>query len=197
MKKILRNITVIFMVSFAYPIETVSIQGEILDSDGKPVKKAEIELTTAKKKKIDNTKSDKKGKFSLENLKAQDYYLNISSKKKGSATVFIEAWDSGNIDIKDLKITLSKEGEEQNTSFGPGPVSEENESGPPSLGKGGAIETKKIKKRPPKRVEKVEVSGKVVNKKGKPVKKAKVILIDDNYNAVEELETDKEGLFII
>ena len=53
------------MVSTAYPIETVSIQGEILDNNGKPIKKAEIELTTAKKKKIDNTKSDKKGKFSL------------------------------------------------------------------------------------------------------------------------------------
>ena len=142
------------MVSFAYPSETVSINGVVLDSDGKPVKKAEIELTTAKKKKIDNTKSDKKGKFSLENLKAQDYYLNISSKKKGSATVFIEAWDSGNIDIKDLKITLSKDGEEQNTAFGPKPVVEENESGPPALGIGGAIETKKIKHFTTKRFEK-------------------------------------------
>ena len=39
------------MVSIAYPIETVSIKGVVLDSDGKPVRKAEIELTTAKKKK--------------------------------------------------------------------------------------------------------------------------------------------------
>jgi hypothetical protein len=185
------------MVSIAYPSETVSIKGVVLDSDGKPVKKAEIELTTAKKKKIDNTKSDKKGKFSLENLEAQNYYLNISNKKKGKATVIIRAWPSGNTDITDLKISLSDKGEKQKTSFGPGPVAEENENGSPTFGKGGAIETKKIKKRPPKRVEKVEVSGKVVNKKGKPVKKAKVILIDDNYNAVEELQTDKEGLFKI
>ena len=185
------------MVSFAYPSETVSIKGVVLDSDGKPVKKAEIELTTAKKKKIDNTKSDKKGKFSLENLKAQNYYLNISSKKKGKATVIIRAWPSGNIDITGLKITLSEKGEKQKSSFGPKPATKENASEPPMLGKGGAIETKKLKKRPPKKVEKVEVSGKVVNKKGKPVKKAKVILIDDNYNAVEELETDKEGLFKI
>merc|ERR1712138_252917 len=101
---------------------------------------------------------------------------------------------SGNIDITDLKITLTKEGEEQSTSFGPKPVVEENENDPPTIGKGSAIETKKIKKRPPKRVEKVEVSGKVVNKKGKPVKKAKIMLIDDNYNAIEQLVTDKEGL---
>ena len=107
------------MVSMAYPIETVSIKGVVLDSDGKPVKKAEIELTTAKKKKIDNTKSDKKGKFSLENLKAQNYYLNISSKKKGKATVIIKGWPSGNIDITDLKISLSEKGEKQKASFGP------------------------------------------------------------------------------
>ena len=66
-----------FMVSIAYPIEKVSIQGQILDNDGKLVKKAEIELTTAEKEKIENTKSDKKGKFNLKNLKAQNYYLNI------------------------------------------------------------------------------------------------------------------------
>ena len=65
---------------------------------------------------------------------------------------------------------MSEKGEKQKTSFGPKPVTEENASGPPMLGKGGAIETKKIKKRPPKKAEKVEVSGKVVNKKGKPVK---------------------------
>ena len=65
MKKLLRNITVILMMSVAYPSETVSIEGVVLDSDGKPVKKAEIELTTAKKKKIVDTKSDKKGRFIL------------------------------------------------------------------------------------------------------------------------------------
>ena len=46
-------------------------------------------------------------------------------------------------------------------------------------------------------MEKVSLNGKVLNKKGKPVKKAKVILIDENYNAVEEIETNKEGLFSI
>ena len=51
MKKLLRYITVIVMVSISYPSETVSIEGVVLDSDGKPVKKAVIELTTADKKK--------------------------------------------------------------------------------------------------------------------------------------------------
>ena len=197
MKKLLINIIVITMVSLAYPIETVSIEGVILDSSGKPVKRAEIELTSAKKEKIDDTKSDKKGNFILKNLKAQNYYLNISSKKKEKATVIIKAWPSGNIDIVDLKITLSEKGEKQKSSFGPKPGAEQNEIKPTTLGKGEAIETKKNKKRVPKKPEKVEVSGKVVNKKGKPVKKAKVILIDENYNSVEELETDKEGLFKI
>ena len=75
MKKLLRNITVIVIVSIAYPSETVSIEGVVLDSDGKPVKKAEVELTTAKKKKIDDTKSDKKGNFN-------DSYFGFSSKNK-------------------------------------------------------------------------------------------------------------------
>ena len=43
----------------------------------------------------------------------------------------------------------------------------------------------------------VFVSGKVVNKEGKPIEKATVIVIDQNYNSVAELETDKEGLFTI
>ena len=43
----------------------------------------------------------------------------------------------------------------------------------------------------------VFVTGKVVNKKGKPIKKAKVIVINEDYNSVAEVETNKEGLFSI
>ena len=67
------------------------------------------------------------------------------------------------------------------------------EGGPPSQLTKKQVKKKKI----PKKKEKVFVSGKVVNKKGKPVKKATVIVIDQNYNSVAELETDKEGLFTI
>ena len=48
-----------------------------------------------------------------------------------------------------------------------------------------------------KKKEKVYVNGKVVNRKGKPIKKAKVIVINEDYNSVAEVETNKEGLFNI
>jgi hypothetical protein len=177
--------------------ETVSVAGVVIDSKGQPVKKAEIELLTSKKEKVADTKSDKKGTFDLNDLKAQNYYLNITSKKKGSATVIIRSWPSGNIDIKDLKVTLSEKGGKQKSSFGPEPTLSDDKIGAtPDLQKGGALAGRQTKK-PPKKVEKVSLSGKVLNKKGKPEKKAKILLFDENYNPVEELETNKEGLFSI
>ena len=196
-KRLLNILLAIVLSSFAYSSETVSVTGVVVDSDGKPVKKAEIELLTSKKEKVADTKTDKKGTFDLKDLKPQNYYLNITSKKKGSAMVLIRSWPSGNIDIKDLKVTLSEKGEKQKSSFGPKPTLSDDKIGAaPDLQKGGALAGRKIKK-PPKKVEKVSLNGKVLNKKGKPVKKAKIILFDENFNLVEELETDKEGLFII
>jgi hypothetical protein len=177
--------------------ETVSVAGVVIDSKGKPVKKADVELLTAKKEKVADTKSDKKGTFDLKDLKAQNYYLNITSKKKGSATVIIRSWPSGNIDIKNLKVTLSEKGEKQKSSFGPEPTLSDDKIGAaPDPQKGGALAGRQTKN-PPKKVEKVSLSGKVLNKKGKPEKKAKILLFDENYNPVEELETNKEGLFSI
>ena len=196
-KRLLNILLAIVLSSFAYSSETVSVTGVVVDSDGKPVKKAEIELLTSKKEKVADTKTDKKGTFDLKDLKPQNYYLNITSKKKGSAMVLIRSWPSGNIDIKDLKVTLSEKGEKQKSSFGPKPTLSDDKIGAaPDLQKGGALAGRKIKK-PPKKVEKVSLNGKVLNKTAKPVKKAKIILFDENFNLVEELETDKEGLFII
>ena len=193
--------TGVLLSSFAYSSETVSISGMVVDSDGKPVKKAEIELLNTKKKKIADTKSNKKGIFSLEDLTAENYYLQVTSKKKGSAVFLLKAWPSGNTDIKDLKVTLSEKNQKkQKVSFGPKPT--DTGSADPMVHAAGAIGDKPdsqkiIKKKPPKKAEKVSLNGKVINQKGKPVKKAKIIIIDENYNAVKEIITDKEGLFNI
>ena len=89
------------------------------------------------------------------NKKQLRYKLNITSKKKGSAMVLIRSWPSGNIDIKDLKVTLSEKGEKQKSSFGPKPTLSDDKIGAaPDLQKGGALAGRKIKK-PPKKVEKV------------------------------------------
>ena len=93
----------IYFFYFAFAAEKVSINGIVNDSNGKPVKKAEIELLTSKKKSVTKIKTDKNGNFILENIDAQNYYLEIS-KKKESATVVIRAWPSRNESLKNLNI---------------------------------------------------------------------------------------------
>ena len=187
----------IYFFCCAFAAEKVSITGVVNDSNGKPVKKAEIELLTSKKKSITKIKTDKNGNFIIEDIEAQNYSLEIS-KKKESATVTIQAWPTRNRSLKDLKVELTKEGNKIKASFGPKPKADD---GGASMAHGGKINTTtatpKKKKKIPKKVEKVFVSGKVINKKGKPVKKATIIVIDENYNSVAEIETDKEGLFNI
>ena len=146
-KRLLNITLVIILSSYAYSSEEVSIVGVVIDSKGKPVKKADVELLTAKKEKVADTKTAKDGTFKLKDLKAQNYYLNITSKKKGSASVVIRAWPSGNIDIKDLKVTLSEKGGKQKSSFGPEPTLSDDKIGAaPDLQKGGALAGRQTKK---------------------------------------------------
>ena len=77
----------IYFFYFAFAAEKVSINGIVNDSNGKPVKKAEIELLTSKKKSVTKIKTDKNGNFILENIDAQNYYLEISKKKESNIFV--------------------------------------------------------------------------------------------------------------
>ena len=187
----------IIITTFAFSIDKVSIKGIVKGSNGKLIKKAEIKLLNAKKEKVTVVETDKKGKFVLENLDAKNYYLNVI-KKKESGEVIIRAWPSGNLDIEDLEIKLSEKGTRIKTSFGPEPtINKEAATLIKNDTKQKTEQKPKKRKKMPKKAEKVFVSGKVLNKKGKPVKKAVIILIDENYNAVSEIETNKEGLFKI
>ena len=144
--------TVIYFFCFGFAAEKVSITGIVNDSNGKPVKKAEIELLTSKKKSITKIKTDKNGNFILEDIDAQNYYLEIS-KKKESATVIIRAWPSRNENLKDLKIELTKEGNKIKASFGPKPKADD---GGASMAHGGKVNpttaTPKKKTKVPKKV---------------------------------------------
>ena len=51
-KRLLNITLVIILSSYAYSSEEVSIVGVVIDSKGKPVKKADVELLTAKKEKV-------------------------------------------------------------------------------------------------------------------------------------------------
>ena len=53
----------ISVYSHAAPADKVFIEGSILSSDDKPVKKADVQLLDAKKKKILSIKTDKNGYF--------------------------------------------------------------------------------------------------------------------------------------
>ena len=190
-------IEVINAPKMAQNTKKLSIAGIVNDAKGNPAKKAEIELLTSNKESITKLKTDKNGKFNLSDIDAKNYYLEIK-KKKESATVIIRSWPSQNKSIKNLKVKLTEEGNKIKTSFGPNP---KTENGGANIAYGKSPITpnssQKSVKKIPKKVEKVFVSGKVINKKGKPVKKATIIVIDENYNSVAELETDKEGLFNI
>ena len=197
--KVLRRslLLLICIVSYAISNNKVFIEGSVFSSDDKPVKKAEIQLLDAKKKKILSIKTDKNGYFKTDEFNAQNCYLQID-KKKESATVIIRSWPSENKNLNNLKIRLSKKGEKIKKSFGPNPEKKVGDTNITSEQVPSKPTKKQIKKKKiPKKQEKVFVSGKVVNKKGKPVKRATVIVIDENYNSVAELETDKEGLFTI
>ena len=108
----------ICVFSYATSADKVFIEGSVLSSDDKPVKKAEVQLLDAKKKKILSIKTDKNGYFKIDEFDAQNCYLQID-KKKESATVSIRSWPSENKNLTGLNIKLSKKGEKIKKSFGP------------------------------------------------------------------------------
>ena len=81
----------ISVFSHAASADKVFIEGSVLSSDEKPVKKAEVQLLDAKKKTILSIKTDKNGYFKTDEFDAQNCYLQIN-KKKESATVSIRSW---------------------------------------------------------------------------------------------------------
>ncbi|MDC3159086.1 carboxypeptidase-like regulatory domain-containing protein, partial [bacterium] len=186
--KIFYRILLITISAYAHAasVDKVFIEGSILSSDDKPVKKADVQLLDAKKKKILSIKTDKNGYFKTDEFDAQNCYLQID-KKKESATVIIRSWPSENKNLTGLKIKLSKKGEKIKKSFGPNPEIKDGGANMAEVGPPSQLTKKQVKKKKiPKKQEKVFVSGKVLNKKGKPVKKATVIVIDQNYNSVAE-----------
>ena len=76
---------ILFIISFFFPYaifaNKVFIEGSVSSSDDKPVKKAEVQLLDAKKKKILSIKTDKNGYFKTDEFDAQNCYLQIDKKK--------------------------------------------------------------------------------------------------------------------
>mgnify|MGYP001496946055 FL=1 len=72
----------ISVFSHAASADKVFIEGSVSGSDDKPVKKAEVQLLDAKKKKILSIKTDKNGYFKTDEFDAQNCYLQINKKKE-------------------------------------------------------------------------------------------------------------------
>ena len=191
-------LSILAILSIAFSNESVSISGVVVDSDFKPVKKVTISLIDSNNKKIAGQETSKDGLFNFKNIVADNYTLKFYNKKKGSASVLLKSWPKENIDIKDLKIKLTKgKSEEQVFTFGPKPeesITLSDISQKPNIKEN--IKNKNIYKIP-KRKEKVSINGRVKNQKGKPLKKVKIMLIDENFNVASQIETDKLGLFNI
>ena len=126
MTKKLVLIIVVFL-SVLMGAKKVTISGVILNQKDKPAKKAVIKLYNAKKEEISATKTDKKGNFIFNDVYVQNYYLEASYKKQVSS-IKIKAWESGNSNLENLVLKLSKDENVDIPVFtlGPGPAAKED-----------------------------------------------------------------------
>ena len=77
----LRTFFCIILSNFAYG-KTVNIYGTIVDEEGKPLKKTSISLRSLKDQLLNETMTNRKGKFSIKEIKPDFYYLLIENESK-------------------------------------------------------------------------------------------------------------------
>ena len=125
LSKITRSVLFATILISMAVAETVSISGVVLDEKGKGVKKIDVILMNTKKKEVAKVATDRKGNFNFSDIKPNNYYLRVTDKKKGDATVMLKAWPKDNQDISDLEVTLSTEKKKSPVvTFGPEPPKE-------------------------------------------------------------------------
>jgi len=172
MVKKLLGTFILFSLAFS---QSVSISGIVFNKKGKGIKKAIVTLHSLDGNEIASTKSGKKGAFILENISPAKYLLTAKHKKSGQAQVQLEPNETGNTDIVDLELSLSKEETELTiVSFGKMDVpifSEQN------------TESQNV----------ISFSGTVVNAKGKGLKKVTLSFVDEKGNTIAESETNRKG----
>ena len=84
----LRTLFCITLSNFAYG-KTVNIYGTIVDEEGKPLKKTSISLRSLKDQLLNETMTNRKGKFSIKEIKPDFYYLLIENELKISKRIKI------------------------------------------------------------------------------------------------------------
>jgi len=157
--------------------QTVSISGFVLNEKGKGIKKSIITLTTMDGEEIATAKSGKKGVFILEEIIPAKYILTATHKKSGKSQIQLEPNASGNSDITNLELKLSKE-EPDLIIISFGEVESSNKNN-------GEIEFPSNNS--------VTFSGMVLNSKGKGLKKVTLTFVDEDGNTVSETSTSRKG----
>tara|TARA_B100001250_G_scaffold370419_1_gene354568 strand:- start:2312 stop:5284 length:2973 start_codon:yes stop_codon:yes gene_type:complete len=105
----LRILFCIIVSNLAYG-KTVSIHGTIIDEEGKPLKKTSISLRSLKDQLLLEAVTNRKGKFSIKNIKPDFYYLVIENELKTSKRIKINPRKTRN---KDLILRLELNNNEQ------------------------------------------------------------------------------------
>ena len=168
MNKTIRILTLFLLFAMLSAKDKFSISGSVITVEGEGVKKAPILLLDSKGNKVKSSKSKKDGTFEIKKIVPGTYTMKTKDKKLGSGAIALTIVDA------DLEVTITIPSELQ-------PLNSLEPS------------TTLQKEEPPKG--KFDVSGKVVDQNDDGIKKAIVILLDENGKKFADGKTKKSGEF--
>ena len=97
----------LFIINICFA-NTVSISGSIFNDEGKPSRKAEVELLNIFDEVIYVVKTNRKGRFEMLNVDPDYYYLTVNHPKDGSVRIKINPRKERNRDLI-LRLSLQKD----------------------------------------------------------------------------------------
>ena len=168
MNKTFRILPLFLLFAILSAKDKFSISGSVITLEGEGVKKAPILLLDSKGNKVKSSKSKKDGTFELKKIVPGTYTMETKDKKLGSGAIAVTIVDT------DLEVNITIPSELQ-------PLN--------SLEPNTTLQ----KEEPPKG--KFEVSGKIVDQNNNGIKKANVILLDENGEKFADGKTKKSGEF--
>ena len=104
--KFLLYILFIFEICFA---NTVSISGSVFNNEGKPSRKAQVELLNIFDEVVSLVKTNRKGRFDILEVTPDYYYLYIKHPIDGEVRIKINPRNERNRDLI-LRLSLKKKG---------------------------------------------------------------------------------------
>tara|TARA_Y100000590_G_scaffold128088_2_gene146462 strand:+ start:10199 stop:11584 length:1386 start_codon:yes stop_codon:yes gene_type:complete len=170
MNKTFRFFILFLFLAFLSGKDKFNISGKVVTQDGEGIKKAPVLLLDSQNKKVKVIKSKKDGTFTLKKIVPGSYTIKSKDEKLGSGIIAITVVDT------DLEVAITLPSELEPSSISE-PSTTAQEEGLP---KG-----------------KFDVSGTVLDENGEGIKKANIILLDENDNKISDGKTKKGGVFKI